>query len=753
MNLLSKLLLLLALCLSVPGLASANSIAIESPAAGTVIKAGTPLYITWTSDGEIPFVNVDLSSDDGATWRRLATLLYNDGQYSCLIPYITAPACRVRVSDVSGSATDVSDRFSFLAGVLTIRPATIDSTDHFALYGQERAVDVWLFNTGEALVLLNSSRVTKSTYPQTDWLAVDPPSLALIWPGDSLHFPVVINKGGVFVSDAQLEASIQFAYNAATETTAVAINTAVRSDNRPPQLAHVDSQSAAEGSSLIFSVYATDPDGTIPTLGVTDMPPGATFVDYGNGTALFQWEIGYAAARTYHTTFHASDGLLQSETTITITVTNTNRPPELVGVTQRYVSALKTLAFDVTTSDPDGDLVIITMANLPANASFEDHENGTGSFSFSPTAGQAGDHRIVVTATDGFAVVGTMFTVSVDPATPMSVTSCAACSPPSPFGDILVTDPIILTFSHALNEQSLASHVLITSRRIGQMLYAYDPASRSLIVTQAHGRHFPNDTINILVSAGLTSHTEEILTTSYVGTVFTGPIVYPGDLDDNGVVDERDILPIGAYFGKDGPARQTLGGADPAAEPAHRWGKVAMTYADADGSGTIDLDDICPISEHFGWRRSDNPGSDPLAGDSTAGMNNQIRVGQMLSALVNCPESAGKQALLAALSGSGSATDLSLPATTEVFANYPNPFNPTTTIAFQLAAPAHVRLILFNVLGQNVRVLVDEFRPAGSAEVEWDGRDQFGAAVASGIYFYRFEAGDVHESRSMLLLK
>ncbi len=95
-----------------------------------------------------------------------------------------------------------------------------------------------------------------------------------------------------------------------------------------------------------------------------------------------------------------------------------------------------------------------------------------------------------------------------------------------------------------------------------------------------------------------------------------------------------------------------------------------------------------------------------------------------------------------------------IPETFQVHQNYPNPFNPSTNISFTLPAPAHVKVEIFNILGQTVRVLADETMAAGQSTVVWDGRDASGVTVGSGIYLYRVEAsGYGVESRKMLLLK
>jgi hypothetical protein len=85
--------------------------------------------------------------------------------------------------------------------------------------------------------------------------------------------------------------------------------------------------------------------------------------------------------------------------------------------------------------------------------------------------------------------------------------------------------------------------------------------------------------------------------------------------------------------------------------------------------------------------------------------------------------------------------------------NSPNPFNPTTRIAYDMPAAGDVKISVFNVLGQHVNDLVDGHSEAGSYEVIWDGKDQAGEQVASGVYFYRIKTEQFNETKKMLLLK
>ena len=94
-----------------------------------------------------------------------------------------------------------------------------------------------------------------------------------------------------------------------------------------------------------------------------------------------------------------------------------------------------------------------------------------------------------------------------------------------------------------------------------------------------------------------------------------------------------------------------------------------------------------------------------------------------------------------------------LPKDFDLHQNYPNPFNPTTVIEYALPKSAPVKIQIFNILGQVVRNLVDEPQEPGYKTVYWDGKDNSGSEVSSGIYFYRIVAGDFVKCKKMALLK
>lgn len=85
--------------------------------------------------------------------------------------------------------------------------------------------------------------------------------------------------------------------------------------------------------------------------------------------------------------------------------------------------------------------------------------------------------------------------------------------------------------------------------------------------------------------------------------------------------------------------------------------------------------------------------------------------------------------------------------------NYPNPFNPTTQIGFELPSTEFVQLEIYNLIGQKVRTLLNEDRPAGVQQVTWDARDDAGRELPAGIYYYQLKNANFQQTRKMLLVK
>ncbi|MEJ2196398.1 MAG: T9SS type A sorting domain-containing protein, partial [Ignavibacteriaceae bacterium] len=85
--------------------------------------------------------------------------------------------------------------------------------------------------------------------------------------------------------------------------------------------------------------------------------------------------------------------------------------------------------------------------------------------------------------------------------------------------------------------------------------------------------------------------------------------------------------------------------------------------------------------------------------------------------------------------------------------NYPNPFNPNTMISYSLPVRGQVKILIYNTLGQQVRVLINEEQEAGQYNIEWNSRNDHNQSLSSGIYILRMEVADFAKDKKIVLLK
>ena len=202
----------------------------------------------------------------------------------------------------------------------------------------------------------------------------------------------------------------------------------------------------------------------------------------------------------------------------------------------------------------------------------------------------------------------------------------------------------------------------------------------------------------------------------------------PVDVNHDGVVDIRDLVHVGSSFGLTG-----------------------QEGADINGDGVVNIQDLVLVASAFG-NAAAAPSLHPqtLATLTTAEVEGWLTQAQQM-ALTDPAYLRGiavLEQLLAALT----------PKETVLLPNYPNPFNPETWIPYHLAHAADVQVIIYDTKGAVVRQLDLGHQPVGyytdrSKAAYWDGRNESGESVASGIYFCQFRAGDYSATRRMVIVK
>jgi PKD repeat protein len=335
---------------------------------------------------------------------------------------------------------------------------------------------------------------------------------------------------------------------------------------------------------------------------------------------------------------------------------------------------------------------------------------------------------------------------------------------PSPGdNDILISDSVVLEFSEPVKVDNTDTTMVISSRRLGWRLEGAWTATNSLLTFYGAELWPPLDTLDVRLVADRVYDSvyntvdgdgdgaeERSPADDFVFHFVTGPGVFPGDTDDDGAADERDVLPIGRYWLQTGPPRPA-DYVDFSRQPAYAWADVAATYADADGDGVIDSLDVCPILEFWTDAQQAKPASQQRLLQELAALDAGI-LRAIYSAIDYCPATAAGAALKTILAGwleqgSGTPQDFALAQ------NYPNPFNARTVITFTLPVASSAELVIFNVRGEKVAVIASGHLSAGRHVVVWDGRSTDGVCAGSGLYFCRLAAGNFRQTRKMVLAK
>ncbi len=253
----------------------------------------------------------------------------------------------------------------------------------------------------------------------------------------------------------------------------------------------------------------------------------------------------------------------------------------------------------------------------------------------------------------------------------------------------------------------------------------------------------PIDMIDVRTSDGY------IVAATHGGGVFSATIsiqvtVYPGDANNDGVVDVRDILPIGRFYGLHGPTRAGASMTWQAQTLTNAWTPLDAGFADCDGNGVVDSNDVVALVQN--WKATQRAGVPAGAGYLAAADEIlQALDAQPLNAVANSMSNAVKEFV---------SRRIDIPNSFSLDQNYPNPFNPSTSIQFTVPrGVSSATLTIFDITGRVIWQRSMDGLSAGRHATSWDGRTTDENAVASGVYFCRLTAGGQAAFRRMLLLK
>jgi len=509
----------------------------------------------------------------------------------------------------------------------------------------------------------------------------------------------------------------------------------VNNVNRPPVLDSIGPKTVQEGNTLQFRIFASDPDGTVPYLNTSTLPAHAAFADSGNGAGGFVFLPDSTQASVYHVTFYAADGLLDSvlvdSEVVTITVTEeANLPPVLAPIGPKSVDEGQVLSFKVTATDANGTIPTLTALTTPTNSNFADSGNGSGRFTFTPDFTQAGVYPVTFVASDGSLADSEVVQITVnnvnrppvlDPIGPKSVAVGDTLAFKVHASD-LDLDALILTASgYPVN-----SNFVDSSNGSGSFTFIPQSGQGGVYNVKfkaSDGSLADSEIVQITVTEG--GDQAPTLSVSLDQTFcwppnhemvpVTATIVVSDDHDPNPVVVLYSVTsnePDDAKGGGDGSTVNDIQDA--------QIGTLDLNVSlrcERQGAGDGRTYTIC-------YRATDN------AGNSTT-----------TCATFIVPHDQGE-----------SASNTAEFNQSVLEGNKPNPFNATTTISFNLPQSGSFKLSIYNLAGRLVRKFGSQAE-AGYHSIVWDGTDSRGNQVASGVYFYRLQAGATMETRKMMLLR
>jgi hypothetical protein len=513
------------------------------------------------------------------------------------------------------------------------------------------------------------------------------------------------------------------------------------SANTPPVVADIPNQTIAEGGTFAtinldnYVADAESADNLITWLATSASPNGFSVgIDAATRVATISFPGGEFSGSALFTFTATDPGSLSASDTARFTVTPVNDAPVVAGIPDQilaYGATFATINLDNYVTDPD---------NTPSEMTWSYSGNSQLTVAISParvatitkpSPDWSGSESIIFTATDpGLLSDSDTATFSIAAPTPM----------------IKIT-PDTLTFSaYAGGSNPVGQGAMITNTGNGTLEWNAAEATTWLSLSSASGTAPSGFTVNIDITG--------LAPGSYVGDVtvtsagaFNSPQVLKVILHINNPVDIKltpDSLNFYARKGEPNPPSKD----------------VTITNGVPSGVefnwGAVETSPWLSLSATTGTTPSTVSFSVDITDLSVGTYNTQVEIKQVsvTTSMGVTDDIDTVYVKLIVDQPTGVEDDHgAVPKSYSLNQNYPNPFNPETVIEYSLPASGHVTLTVFNVVGQKVVDVVNGYQSAGNKQAVWNGRDENGREVQSGVYFYRLTSDNFTMTRKMMLLK
>ncbi len=513
--------------------------------------------------------------------------------------------------------------------------------------------------------------------------------------------------------------------NVVSSTVTITVNI-----NTPPTLEVSGTTTVTECELMTFTVTGNDVDGDNVTLSHQGIPAGATFE-----AGEFNWTPPVGTASSIDIVFEGDDGcndVTKTITTLTVPLTiNANQAPDFVVIDPITAAECELVEFTISASDPEGVLITKYGHNgLPSEAANFDPD--TKIFSWPLVLGDSDNspYAVEFTATDECGVVATMevtITVTADIAPVLTIAPASDTAQET-------TQGIAVGFTFSAIDAGGDTDLEFELVNASPNATFSDPVNNTANFSwKPNNQEAGVDSLWVKVTDACGSTDSQLVVITVLENskpVFGDDLPEPPSIQQGGLIEYR------------------ITASDEDFAPA---GKVAPSTALGNTVLTLWADtDIIPATEVFKFTDSGNGvgGFEWITTENTVADDYEILF--FASDDVDTTEISvifGIATSVEVVDGAG------LPEDFYLSQNYPNPFNPETQIEFGVSEKSHVTLAVYNVLGQRIKILVDEVMSPNTYTAFWDGSSDIGLRVASGIYFYKLEAGKYSETKKMIMLK
>jgi len=478
--------------------------------------------------------------------------------------------------------------------------------------------------------------------------------------------------------------------------------------------------SVNENATLAFTYNAVNPnlgDPTVYSLVVAPaLSPSTASINSSTGAMTFA--PNYSQAGTYTFTVTATNGTGSNATTATVTVVNVNRAPAFSPATVAVAkkdNELVSVALSAT--DADGGTLTYSFVSITPAATNAPAVTGS-TLTWQPTFADIGVYTIVARASDGVATGAGVVPGTADLTITATITRSRARGDVDGNGTVQAADatPVLQHVAGIITLTDAAALYAADASNNGSVS-AYDAA---LILQAAAGL--------ITLPASADMSLQKSVAVDAVGSLSWAS---PEATREEGVV--KINLNI--------------------ANPANVYAVQLTSKVDANLLTVDHVNVALPEGWQMQWSVVENElrvamaGATPLPSGSVAAImvrlkNRESRLSFSTDAMLN----ENSQSL-------GAVEIAAVPTEFALQLNYPNPFNPSTTIKYQIANDASVNLDIWNLQGQKIRTLVGKEQKSGYYSVVWDGRNDAGQTVSTGLYLYRVQAGSFVATHKMLMIK